>query len=566
MGSNNARGGGFGRGFLVGSLLSLIVASVLAIAFPIAGELIIAPSKAPDVAVDVPVVRSEVGAETSGVDTVTEEMAETPEPAPAVVPEPAAAPETTSEADPVLPETEAPAAPEVEAQADPATTTAPELEGFSADVETPTEETAQAAPERSAASDLQAAELNAMLESPDVSIEPMVSLEPVGSDMGGDLEAVAAEAALSMQPMIPLEESIEPMIDPSAEADTFIADPGSDIAIEGLANNSTENMTEEEIAAAAAAVMAEDVAREQAAAAEALPEPDPATADPAATDPAAADPAADPATDPAADPAADPSATDPADPAATDPAATEPALDAEGNPVAPDAPKPTGALAENSVEWQGKTNLPVLSVILIDQGEETGIEIARLAELGLPLSIGIRSDSADAAGRAQAYRDAGFEVVAIAPQAGVGAFRRGQNAADLPVQLEAIFGAVPGAIAVMDPPGGELPKDNQLVRAVLAQLKLSGAALLTQAGGFNSVDELAREAEVPSATVVREIDKADSANFALSRAALQASKTGSAIIMANTDEAMVKAVVEWLLSPSARSVEVAPTSAAILAE
>jgi hypothetical protein len=161
------------------------------------------------------------------------------------------------------------------------------------------------------------------------------------------------------------------------------------------------------------------------------------------------------------------------------------------------------------------------------------------------------------------WRALGFEVVAIAPGAGVGAFRRGQNTDDVPLQLEAIFSAVPEAVAVVDPPGGELPKDSQLVRAVLAGLKTTGHGLLTQAGGINSAGDLADEAGVPNGSVTRQIEAVDAVAFAMSRAALQAGRMGSAVIMADTGTEMVQAVVQWLLSPQARAVALAPVSAAI---
>ncbi len=513
--------GGFLRGFLVGTLLSLGVTAFLTIVFPIVGQSGLELSTPPNVIVDVPTARSSLGAETSGVETpATAETGVAPleaEPAP-LAPEPVAEPIAVTEAEPAVVDTQSPQTPVVEAGIATEETEQPDLEGFSADVTTPTAEVPGNTEARTTASELQAAELNAMLESPDVSVEPMIPLQPLGGEMNEDLDLGAmASSDVSIEPMIPLEDSIEPMVDFAPDADLAIE---PDIPVESAAELAESGI-----------IAVEDAPVDESATVPAVGAE--------GSEAAPAEPAGD-----GAEPLAD----------ATD---TEPAAEAGQTAVAP-----TGALAQFASAYEDSGERPLLAVILVDSGA-AGQDIAKLAEIGMPLTIGILSDVPDAMERTAAYRAAGFEVVAIAPKAGVGAFRRGQNTDDIPLQLEAIFSAVPEAVAVMDPPGGELPKDNQLVRAVLGNLKTSGHALLTQAGGFNSVAELAAEDGVFNGTVMREIEAVDAVNFALSRAALQAGKTGSAVIMANTTPEMVKEVVQWLLSPSARSVALAPVSAAL---
>jgi len=171
--------GGFLRGFLVGILLSLFAAIGLSIVFPIDGQSSLAPATAPDVVVDVPTARSALGEETSGVEasTAVEPDVVTPEPA-QVTPEPAVEPDQPTEAEPQAVDTTSAETPAVEAIVTAEEAEQPDLEGFSADVTTPTEDVATAPAPRPAVTELQAAELNALLESPDVSVEPMIPLEP----------------------------------------------------------------------------------------------------------------------------------------------------------------------------------------------------------------------------------------------------------------------------------------------------------------------------------------------------------------------------------------------------
>lgn len=531
MSDGQAKRGGFFRGFLVGIVLSLVMATFLTIVFPVAGTTSLAPSTPPEVVVDVPTARSNVGDETSGVETPDPGTAEAvpvvPDVAP-IEPETVAEPSELTQITPETVDTVPAETPAVAAAVTANATEQPDLQGFSADVTTPGTDVANATAPRSAESNLQAAEMNAMLESPDVSTEPMIPLEPMGGDLSNEQELMdMASGEVNVEPMIPLGNDLEPMVDITPDIDVSasieLAPSGAELAEEGI-------------------IALEDAPAEAAT----LPEGEEGLATPETP--------SEGVVDGAADEGATPEATGDAAEAASDAGTAEAATTPE---VAP------GALGEFARVFDYTGANALLAVVLVDAGA-SGLDIAKLAEIGMPLTIGIPSDVPDAMDRTSAYRDAGFEVVAIAPKAGVGAFRKGQNSEEAPLQLEAIFSAVPQAVAVMDPPGGELPKDNQLVRAVLAGLVPSGHALLTQSGGFNSVADLASEVGVYSQTVMRQIDNVDAVNFAMSRAALQAGKTGAAIIMADTSPEMVKAVVQWLLSPSARTIALAPVSATVV--
>ncbi len=530
MSDGQAKRGGFFRGFVVGTALSIVMAGFLTVVFPVDGTTSLAPATPPDVVVDVPTARSNVGDESSGVATPDPSTAEAvpvvPDVAP-IEPETVAEPSELTTVTPEAVDTLPAETPAVAATVTAEATQQPDLQGFSADVTTPSTDIANAQTPRSAASDLQTAEMNAMLDSPDVSTEPMIPLEPIGGEMGSEQDLTdMSSSGVNVEPMIPLEDSLEPMVDITPDIDF-----SASIELPSM----EPDLAEEAIVPAEDAPADVDVPAEGEAGVAEAETPSKGAVDGDAAEPATPEPTADPAV-----------------------AGEAGTLEAEPAPeVAP------GALGQFATAFDYSGPNALLAVVLVDAGA-SGLDIAKLAEIGMPLTIGIPSDVPDAQERTAAYRDAGFEVVAIAPKAGVGAFRKGQNSEEAPLQLEAIFSAVPQAVAVMDPPGGELPKDNQLVRAVLAALVPSGHALLTQSGGFNSVGDLASEVGVYSQTVMRQIDNVDAVNFAMSRAALQAGKIGAAVIMADTSPEMVKEVVQWLLSPSARTIALAPVSATVM--
>ncbi|MFQ5621920.1 MAG: divergent polysaccharide deacetylase family protein [Paracoccaceae bacterium] len=210
---------------------------------------------------------------------------------------------------------------------------------------------------------------------------------------------------------------------------------------------------------------------------------------------------------------------------------------------------------------------PLLSIILQDIGD-AGIDREELVRIQIPVTYAIDAGDPDAPWAEAGFREAGFEVLAMVPAASDRfTINRGEDPAGAATKLAAYFSAVPGAIGIVDRIDGQIQRDNNLVKALIGGLKPTGHAMLLNKGnGFGSGLELARLENIPSASVLRLIDKDRSplsirAN--LDRAALEASKTGSAVVIGRTYPETVTTLVRWLLGSTARSVTLAPVSAAI---
>lgn len=267
-----------------------------------------------------------------------------------------------------------------------------------------------------------------------------------------------------------------------------------------------------------------------------------------------------------------PAQVDPAQPAADAPAASSPdAGDAEAIAEERSAP-PAQPILEGpafeafAAEYVDATNKPLLSIVLLDIGAD-GIERKNLTSFGTAITFAIRADDPDARWADDAYREAGFEVLAMVPENGAMKIGQRTPTVDISPFLKAYFDAVPGAIGLIDRPLGDLYRNIRVVDEVTDSLKSSGRALVVhERFGVNATLQVARSKDIPAGSILRVIDteRDESAiRSALERAALEASKTGAAVVFGRTYPETVTTLITWLLSNSARSISVAPLSAVI---
>ncbi|MXU65814.1 divergent polysaccharide deacteylase family protein [Oceanomicrobium pacificus] len=259
---------------------------------------------------------------------------------------------------------------------------------------------------------------------------------------------------------------------------------------------------------------------------------------------------------PAADAAPEAEAADAA------PEADTPAEGGDGSeaPVLADA---GGAAFEAFAQpYDGPGDKPVLSIILVDVGAD-GVARDDLLSVRVPVTFALAGDNEGAAAAAMAYREAGHEVVVFTPY---DSLTSSSDPADTAAVVQGMLDTVPGALAVMDQPGGSLHRNRDLVKSVLADIKPTGHALITNAGGLTSAAELAAVEGVPAIESYRVIDdELDVAKIgaALDRSAFQASKVGSAVVIGHTFPETVNAILSWLLNGRAKALEIAPVSVAI---
>ncbi len=225
-----------------------------------------------------------------------------------------------------------------------------------------------------------------------------------------------------------------------------------------------------------------------------------------------------------------------------------------------------GALIANANEFP-VTDDPLMSIILIDDGK-IAAQLPSLQGLNLPLTIAVSLDEEDAQSRARTYRDAGFEVLTMAPRNVELSLSGGQSNEQVAELMTRYFEIMPESIGLIDRPAANLQKDQRLLRSVVKSFAETGHGIITYAGGLNGTKRIADQQDVSNGTVFRFLDKSGEAGVILTqqldRAAREARNKGSVIIMATASKSTLGTLVGWSLSSKARAVTLAPVSASLL--
>lgn len=240
----------------------------------------------------------------------------------------------------------------------------------------------------------------------------------------------------------------------------------------------------------------------------------------------------------------------------------------EEDVVLNDAPAPPefngNAFAEFAVEYQAPDDGPLLAIILEDVGSE-GVSLEDLQSFGAAVTFAVPSGLERAQWREAAFRESGFEVVVLGVGSEGPVFSQKTNEVSVPHIIEEVLNAVPGAVALIDPAGGDIYRNPRLVSTLASELGNTGRGLLFhEKFGVNRALEAANSSGIPSRSILRIIDETrDSANIrrALDRASLDASKSGAAIVYGRTYPETVATILPWMLGNSARAVNLAPLTA-----
>jgi polysaccharide deacetylase 2 family uncharacterized protein YibQ len=233
--------------------------------------------------------------------------------------------------------------------------------------------------------------------------------------------------------------------------------------------------------------------------------------------------------------------------------------------------KPQVVIAGNALKSNAVTyeigDRPLLAVILQDIGDK-GLSVKQLKSLRAPITIAIGPDNPNAIARAAAYKDAGFEVIAMVPIDRNSPLNSATNPGQIDAALETVFSNVPNAIGLMDNRLAMVQKNSRTADAIVKSFKQSGYGLITYAKGLNAVDRMAATSGVRTAKIARMLD-ANHENKALiirylDRVSLDAGRDGAAIVLGTTDKATVIALAGWLLSSKGQNVALAPASAVLL--
>ncbi|MCW8843667.1 MAG: divergent polysaccharide deacetylase family protein [Rhodobacteraceae bacterium] len=224
------------------------------------------------------------------------------------------------------------------------------------------------------------------------------------------------------------------------------------------------------------------------------------------------------------------------------------------------APRP---FEVNAVPFEAEAGKPLMSVVLIDDGRAP-VNEAMFAGFPYPLSFAISTLTKDAAAREAAYREMGFETLAMVD------IPAAAGPADVEVAMEAHLRAMPKAVAVMEGLGDGLQGARELSDQVAAVLLASGHGLVMFPSGLNTAQKLASREGVPAATVFRDFDgKGQNAAVIrrfLDQAAFKADQEGGVIMVGRVRDETVSALTIWRLQDRASTVSLAPVSAVLRAK
>ncbi|RLJ41772.1 polysaccharide deacetylase 2 family uncharacterized protein YibQ [Litoreibacter meonggei] len=227
-------------------------------------------------------------------------------------------------------------------------------------------------------------------------------------------------------------------------------------------------------------------------------------------------------------------------------------------------PAELGALRAFSTKVEGTEGKTLFGVILIDSGED-GIPRDDLMELSVPVTIAIDPTAKDAARIMADYRQAGMEVIVIANE-----LPTASSPSDVAVAVEAYFAILNESVGILDPLDARIQSNRTLLQPVLGAIRNSGHGLVTYDRGLNTAQQAARREDIPAATVFRVLDadleESPKIKRYLDRAAFNANRDGSVVVVGRSYPETVKAIVEWVLEKKEAGIAMVPVSSVMLAD
>ncbi len=229
-------------------------------------------------------------------------------------------------------------------------------------------------------------------------------------------------------------------------------------------------------------------------------------------------------------------------------------------PPAADLPAIT-AYAETFDNPEGK---PLMSIVLIDDGTSP-IGLEALESFPYPLSFAVDSAWSGAAEAMRRYRNAGFEVLAIAD------LPAGATARDTETTMQTVEAALPEAVAILEGTGAGLQISRESSEQLAPILMASGRGLVLYSKGLETAPKLIAREGVPVATVFRDFDASGQSATVIRRfldqAAFKSTRDeGGVIILGRMRADTISALLLWGLQDRASRVALAPVSAVLTEE
>lgn len=219
------------------------------------------------------------------------------------------------------------------------------------------------------------------------------------------------------------------------------------------------------------------------------------------------------------------------------------------------------ALEEFSTEFSNPNDLPLMSIVLIDDGSMANADAA-LRGSPFPVTVALDPSLPNATERMQTYRNAGIEVLAVANIAS------GATASDVEMLLGATFNILPEAIGLIDTGSGDFGSLAATEQG-MAALAAEGRGFVTIARGLNAALRTAEDTEVPAAVVYRDLDgEGQSAQVIrrfLDQAAFRARQESGVVLLGRVRPDTLSALILWATANRAEQVAQAPVSAVLKA-
>ena len=230
-------------------------------------------------------------------------------------------------------------------------------------------------------------------------------------------------------------------------------------------------------------------------------------------------------------------------------------------PAAP--PPPPAALDLYASSFENPEGKPLMSIVLIDRGDFTGA-VDALANFPYQVSFALDPQRPGAAAAMARYREAGFEVLALAD------IPETATAGDVEASLAATLAALPETVAVLEGDKAGLQGSRVISDQVAAILGETGHGLVLAPRGLDTARKAASKAGLAAATLFRDFDsKGQDANAVrrfLDQAAFKAGQEQGGIIMVGrTRPETISALILWGLADRAERVALAPVSAVLKA-
>lgn len=231
----------------------------------------------------------------------------------------------------------------------------------------------------------------------------------------------------------------------------------------------------------------------------------------------------------------------------------------DAEPVA--EPTPDSPLLRFAAPVEVAADVPRMAIVLVDDGTQVMGPDAFDA-FPFPVSFAITPDHPDPAGAQAAYRDLGFEVLAMA------SLPAGARPSDVEVTLSGTLAQLTEAVAVIEDPEASLQPSKEVSDQVTSVLSESGHGVVMMPKGLNTAQKLALKAGVPSATLFRDLDSEGQDSTVIRRtldqAAFRARQEGAVIMLGRLRPDTISALLLWGLQDRSGAIALVPVSTVLI--